>query len=87
MTKTIFLDIDLDDESTLPALFANHKIEIEKTNHFFIQSPIFRLTSDEKTLRDWILTVYHDTADSEFHSGKSCLDIYMNQLTPESITL
>lgn len=95
--KTIFLDIDYselayennfsdnDDESAFAILFKNHDIEITRTIDYFIQTPIYRLTADETVLRDWILTVYHDSADIEIHKGESCLESYMNQITPDTV--
>ena len=96
--KTIFLDIDYsdlayennfsdnDDESAFKILFANHKIEISRTNDYFIQTPIYRLTADETVLRDWILTVYDDTSDDYITlDNRPVIETYMNQTTPESI--
>ena len=63
-TIRIAMNIILPQESDdLKEAFANHpQIEVKETgeysNDLFFDDPIYELTSDKTSLRDWILTKY-----------------------------
>lgn len=70
-TIRIAMNIILPQESDdLKEAFANHpQIEVKETgeysNDLFFEDPIYELTSDETSLRDWILTKYDSEISDE----------------------
>ena len=59
--KTILLPIDLDENDAIEMIdvFGNYpQIKIVNTGEYDTYDPIFSLTSDEESLRKWVLEIY-----------------------------